>query len=74
MENNVKDLLDEAEKEIFAISQQHLKQDFILVKDALAESFDRLDELHKKGSELRGLPTGFIDIDNKLAGMQIPIY
>jgi len=66
----VKVILDRAETEILTISQQRSSQDFIAVKDALAESFDRLDELHKRGTNLRGVPTGFSDLDNKLAGMQ----
>lgn len=66
----VKDLLDASEQSLFGISQQHLKQNFIPLKDALAESFDRLDELHKKGSGMRGVPTGFGDIDKKLSGLQ----
>ena len=45
-------------------------RDFIVVKDILAASFDRLDELHKKAGGLRGVPSGFTDLDNKLAGMQ----
>lgn len=66
----VKDLLDTSEQSLFGISQEHLKQNFIPLKDALAESFDRLDELHKKGSGMRGVPTGFNDIDKKLSGLQ----
>ena len=49
---------------------QHLKQVFTPVKDILAESFDRLDELHKTAGSLRGAPTGFQDLDDTLAGMQ----
>lgn len=63
-------ILDKAETEILAIAQQRTRQDFIPIKDALAESFDRLDELHKRGSALRGVSTGFSDVDNKLAGLQ----
>lgn len=63
-------VLDKAEQEVFSLSQRYLKQAFIPVKDALAESFDRLDELHKKAGGLRGVPTGFKDLDNLLAGMQ----
>lgn len=66
----VKDLLDSSEQQLFSISQEQLKQNFIPLKDALADSFDRLDELHKKGSGLRGVPTGFGDIDKKLSGLQ----
>lgn len=69
-EGDVKKILDSAESEIFSISQYHARRDFIPVKDALAESFDRLDELHKRAGGLRGIPTGFSDLDNRLAGMQ----
>lgn len=63
-------VLDRAETEVLSIAEHRLHQDFIPVKDALAESFDRLDALHKKGTGLRGIATGFTDLDNKLAGMQ----
>jgi len=63
-------VLDKAEQEIFSLSQAYLKQVFIPVKDALAESFDRLDELHKRAGGLRGVPTGYKDLDNMLAGLQ----
>lgn len=64
-----KKVLDQAEQSIFSISQAHSRQNFIPVKDILAESFDRLDELHRDAGGLRGVPTGFADLDNKLAGM-----
>ncbi|MDP3998232.1 MAG: replicative DNA helicase [bacterium] len=64
-----KKVLDQAEQSIFAISQAHSRQNFIPVKDILAESFDRLDELHRNAGGLRGISTGFADLDNKLAGM-----
>ncbi len=64
------ELLDKAETEVFGITQKHVKKGFTPVKDALAESFDRLDELHKLGEGLRGVPTGFKDLDETLAGMQ----
>jgi replicative DNA helicase len=63
-------IVDSAEQQIFAISQQATKRDFIPIKDALASSFDRLDELHKRAGGLRGVPTGFSDLDFRLAGMQ----
>jgi len=63
--------LDKAESEIFALSSKSLgSKAFISVKDTLAGSFDRLDELHKSGAGIRGVPTGFKDIDDALAGMQ----
>jgi len=64
------ELLDKAESEVFSLTQYHSKQSFTSVKTTLADSFDRLDELHKDDSGLRGVPTGFADLDNMLAGMQ----
>ena len=63
-------LLDEAEKRIFSIAQKSLTQDFIPVKSTLEEAFDRIDRLSRKEAGLRGLPTGFTDLDNILAGLQ----
>ncbi len=64
-------VLDQAEKNIFAISQRSLKQFFTPIKPALEEAFERIDQLHKhEGGTLRGLPTGFPDLDNYLAGLQ----
>ena len=67
---SVDELLESAEASIFSLSQEHVKRDFIPIKDALTESFDRLDELQKSSGKLRGVPTGFRDLDSKLAGMQ----
>ena len=67
---DVRKILDETEQAIFSLSQQQMRQNFLPLRDTLAESFDRLDELHKKAGGLRGVPTGFWDLDGKLAGMQ----
>lgn len=64
------ELLDKAESEVFSLTQKHLIQAFVPVRSALADSFDRLDELHKQSEGLRGVPTGFTDLDNTLAGLQ----
>jgi replicative DNA helicase len=69
-EGSAQEIVNEAEQEIFAISQSTTRRDFIVIKDALASSFDRLDELQKQAGGLRGVPTGFVELDTKLAGMQ----
>jgi replicative DNA helicase len=66
----VNEVLEECEQSIFGLSQQNVKRDFIQLKDAIAQSFDRLDELQKTSGKLRGVPTGYRDLDNKLAGLQ----
>ncbi len=67
---DVKNLLDKAEAEIFSLAQQHLHQDFIELKTILGESFERLERFMKEKREFRGIPTGFIELDKKLAGLQ----
>lgn len=63
-------IMDEAEQQVFSISQRNQSQGFTPIKDTLAESFERLDELQRNTGELRGVPTGFADLDNILAGFQ----
>lgn len=63
-------ILDEAEAEVFSLSQTHIEKGFTHLKEVLAESFDRLDELQKNAGGLRGVPTGFQDVDDTLSGMQ----
>jgi replicative DNA helicase len=69
-EEDVDKLLDEAEKTIFSIAQHSLSQNFIPVKSTLTEAFERMDMLSKQGGQIRGIPTGFTDLDNMLAGFQ----
>jgi len=66
----VTELLDTAEQKVYSLSQANLKQGFLPIRSILAESFDRLDELSKKSGSLRGVASGFTDLDNCLAGMQ----
>ena len=64
------ELVEEAEARLFEVSQKHTKQNIISLEEVLATSFDRLDELHKDKGQIRGLPTGYKDLDNILAGFQ----
>lgn len=69
-EENLDKILDEAEQKLFSVSQKYSKSVFLSIDTLLAEAFDRIDELHKQSGKLRGLPTGFTDLDNLLAGLQ----
>ena len=64
------ELIEEAETRLFEVSQRHTKQNVISLEAILAESFDRLDDLHKDKQKIRGIPTGYKDLDNTLAGFQ----
>lgn len=67
---SLQELIEEAEAMLFSVSQKHVKQDIVSLETILSESFDRLDELHKDKGKIRGVPTGFKDLDSILAGLQ----
>jgi len=67
---DVEVLLDEAERKLYSVSQRYYQQNFIPIKSVLNEAFDRIDELHRESGKLRGLATGFVALDNLLAGLQ----
>jgi replicative DNA helicase len=69
-QTEIESILDKAESSLFSVSQKFIKQYFTPVKDILADSFERIDKLHKEKGTLRGVPTGFRDLDNLLAGLQ----
>jgi replicative DNA helicase len=69
-EEDVDKLLDEAEQKLFAVSQKYIKQDFVPIRSILEAAFNRIDELHKGDHQLRGIPTGYTDLNNVLAGFQ----
>ncbi|MCC6134724.1 MAG: replicative DNA helicase [Candidatus Contendobacter sp.] len=67
-----KELLDEAEKRVFAIAEQgtHAGDGFINIKDLLARTVERIDLLFQSDNPITGLPTGWPDFDDKTAGLQ----
>ncbi|TAK57592.1 replicative DNA helicase [Patescibacteria group bacterium] len=68
--SELEDLLDRAEKKIFEVTNYSGSSKFVEIKDTLGEAWDRIDRLHKTKDEMRGVPTGFRELDNKLAGFQ----
>ncbi|MFC1613446.1 replicative DNA helicase [Patescibacteria group bacterium] len=69
-EGDLEKILDNAEQKLFNVSQKYLRQAFVPLNNLLTEAFERIDELHKNTGKLRGIPTEFADLDNKLAGLQ----
>ncbi len=69
-ELDLDELLDRAEKIVFGVTANNNQRRFLSIKDTLTEAWERLDHLHKTKEEVRGVPTGFIELDNRLAGLQ----
>jgi replicative DNA helicase len=66
----IAELVEEAEAKLFEVSQRHVGNDISSMESILADSFDRLDSLHKDKGTIRGVSTGYKDMDSKLAGFQ----
>ncbi len=69
-DSNVGDLIGSAEKELFEVSDKVVKSDYVPIDDLLADAFERIGELQRNRNKLRGLKTGFRDLDKKTAGFQ----
>lgn len=69
-EEDIDITLDQAERALFQVSEKYNKNTFISIRSVLHEAFDRIDELHKVRGTLRGLSSGFKELDQLLAGFQ----
>lgn len=67
---SLQELIETAEQRLFEVSQAGTGQDLVSIEEVLGDSFERLDELHKDKGKIRGVSTGYRDLDNKLAGFQ----
>ncbi len=69
-ELTLEDVLDTAEKEIFAIAESPKRGKYLALKDTLGEAWTRLERLHSNKGEIRGVATGFKALDDMLSGFQ----
>ncbi|MEK7080927.1 MAG: replicative DNA helicase [Patescibacteria group bacterium] len=69
-DDHMDDILDMAEKKIFSVVSSPKNQKYVNLKDALPEAYERLEKLHENKGMLRGLATGFRDLDTMLSGLQ----
>ncbi len=69
-EEDTEVILDQAEQTLFNVSSNFLKNTFSPIRSVLSDAFERIDELHRERGKLRGIPTGFTELDNVLAGLQ----
>ena len=69
-DDHMDDILDMAEKKMFSVVSSPKSQKFVSLKDELPEAYERLNKLHETKGMIRGLPTGFKDLDTLLSGLQ----
>ncbi len=66
----IDELIGQAEKDLFEVSDKDIKSDYVALNDLLVDAFDRIEMLRKTKGAIRGLKTGFPDLDKKTAGLQ----
>ena len=69
-DEDIEEVLDKAEKKIYEITTDSQTHKFVELGEILGEAWERLDHLHKSDDHLRGVPSGFNALDNKLSGFQ----
>jgi replicative DNA helicase len=69
-DTSVDEVMNEAEKAVFGVSERRLTRDLQPIQQVLSDYYDRIDQLMRRGEDTLGVPTGFIDMDRLLGGMQ----
>ncbi|WP_243355152.1 replicative DNA helicase [Bacillus litorisediminis] len=69
-EDEVDELLTEAEKKIMEVSQRNNSGTFQDIKDVLVKTYDQIEVLHNRKGDITGIPTGFAELDRMTAGFQ----
>lgn len=69
-EDELEDVLSEAEKNILDVSNRQNANAFKNIKDVLIDVYDNIEQLHEKSGDVTGIPTGFKDLDHITSGFQ----
>ena len=69
-ESGIDEVMNEAEKAVFGVSERRLTRDLQPIHQVLSEYYDRIDQLVQRGDDTYGVPTGFVDLDKLLGGLQ----
>lgn len=70
VEEDIMDVINEAEKKILSLSQQKVRGGFVAIRDVLMESYEHIERLHFNKGELAGVPSGFVDLDRMTSGFK----
>ncbi|MDR1762650.1 MAG: replicative DNA helicase [Dysgonamonadaceae bacterium] len=68
--NDVDELMQEAERDLFELSQRNIKRDFTHINPVIVEAVEKMKEAAKNGGKITGVPSGFSDLDDVTLGWQ----
>jgi replicative DNA helicase len=69
-QQDVNEVVDRSEQTLFSVSQRRITRDMVPIQDVMREYYDRIEYLYDHRDEPLGLPTGFVDLDRILGGLQ----
>lgn len=69
-QEDIEQFLDEAERLIFDVSEQRIRPAFAKVGDMIMDTIKTIEQLYERKELVTGVPTGFLDLDQKTAGLQ----
>jgi replicative DNA helicase len=69
-EISLETVMDDAEKAVFGVSERRMTRDLEPIQETLSDYYDRISDLAARPDEIHGVPTGFIDLDKLLSGLQ----
>lgn len=68
--DNVEAAVDRAESMVFEVAERRVTDTLKPLRELLSDSLDRLEALYGRGESITGVPTGYVDLDERLSGLQ----
>jgi len=69
-ETGLEAVMDDAEKAVFGVSEKRMTRDLAPIEEVLSDFYDHISDLAARPDDIHGVPTGFIDLDRLLTGLQ----
>jgi replicative DNA helicase len=69
-ETGLEAVMDDAEKAVFGVSEKRISRDLAPINEVLSDFYDHISDLASRPDDIHGVPTGFIDLDRLLTGLQ----
>lgn len=69
-EKPIEKIIDSAEKSVFNLSERRIRRDLQSIQTVVSKYYDRVSQLYQRSEEIFGVPTGLVDLDKLLGGLQ----
>ena len=69
-EKSINNIINAAEKAVFNLSERRIRRDLQSISTVVSRYYDRVSQLYQRNEEIFGVPTGLVDLDKLLGGLQ----